>query len=86
MSYIGKRSLRSLLALACVVLAGVAIPKPAAAAAFGCGYAEACAYGCEGTASGFCRSAGCTEYSCQQSYSCGLFMVKIVCSAGPGPT
>lgn len=82
MSLIGKRSFRSALALVCVAVAGATDPSLAKAAEFGCGYATGCSYACDPAAGGFCEATGCNAFSCDHSYSCGLFMVRIVCSAG----
>lgn len=83
MSFIGKRSFRAVLALFCVAAADAVDPPSAAAAEFGCGYATGCTYVCDPTAGSFCNGLGCNAFTCDHSYSCGLFMVRVVCSGGP---
>ena len=80
MIHIGKRTLRSLAALACVVAAGLVSPQQAVAAEDSCGYGVLqCNYGCQPS---LCASLGCTYYQCYQSYQCGFFMVLTVCGGG----
>ena len=81
MSYLGKRSIRSLLALTCVSAAGLFTPESAVARETGCGSSVVvtCDYGCRYD---LCQSLGCTWVICDQSYQCGFFMVKTTCGGG----
>jgi hypothetical protein len=81
MKYIGRRTMRSLMALASVVAASFGTSTPAAAAGTGCGGGSGCVYSC-GYYPNFCKVFGCNTGSCNQSYSCGLFGYLYSCYPG----
>jgi|JI8StandDraft_2_1071088.scaffolds.fasta_scaffold313771_1 hypothetical protein len=81
MEYIGKRTVRSLLALAAVAAASMGTTRSAAAEGWGCGGASGCTYSCNNI-SNVCKAFGCNNGTCSQSYSCGLFGYHFTCYAG----
>ena len=78
--FIGKRTLRSLIALATVFLASAASPGAAVAAEEVCTPINALCIDTCASAQDICGLAGCADYICDQSYQCGFFQSRLYCS------